>query len=238
MLGDNQIERPSASISGVTLAGLIIVVSIFFGLGTWAAMAPIAKAVSAAAAVKVRGDRKQIQHLEGGIVAGLFVEEGQAVEKGDLLVSLNPLQATATVSRFKNRMDQALAKEARLEAELNQEKSIVYKGDLLERLSLDSTVQEIVEAEEKQFKARKDSFDGTVGILEQRLQQLKNEIAGLKIQMKSRYDQLSIFRDELKDLRSLYEKGYYRKSQILALERAIVELEGLAGGDSALLQER
>ena len=54
VLGDNQIERPSASISGVTLAGLIIVVSIFFGLGTWAAMAPIAKAVSAAAAVKVR----------------------------------------------------------------------------------------------------------------------------------------------------------------------------------------
>ena len=234
-LGDNQIERPSASISGVTLAGLIIVVSIFFGLGTWAAMAPIAKAVSAAAAVKVRGDRKQIQHLEGGIVAGLFVEEGQAVEKGDLLVSLNPLQATATVSRFKNRMDQALAKEARLEAELNQEKSITYKGDLLERLSLDNTVQEIVEAEEKQFKARKDSFDGTVSILEQRLQQLKNEIAGLKIQMKSRYDQLSIFRDELRDLRSLYEKGYYRKSQILALERAIVELEGLAGGDSALI---
>ena len=128
VLGDNQIERPSASISGVTLAGLIIVVSIFFGLGTWAAMAPIAKAVSAAAAVKVRGDRKQIQHLEGGIVAGLFVEEGQAVAKGDLLVSLNPLQATATVSRFKNRMDQALAKEARLEAELNQEKSIIYKG--------------------------------------------------------------------------------------------------------------
>ena len=162
-------------------------------------------------------------------MAGLFVEEGQAVAKGDLLVSLNPLQATATVSRFKNRMDQALAKEARLEAELNQEKSIIYKGDLLERLSLDNTVQEIVEAEEKQFKARKDSFDGTVGILEQRLQQLKNEIAGLKIQMKSRYDQLSIFRDELKDLRSLYEKGYYRKSQILALERAIVELEGSGG---------
>ena len=87
-MGDSQIERPSASISGVTLAGLIIVVSIFFGLGTWAAMAPIVKVVSAAAAVKVRGDRKQIQHLEGGIVAGLFVEEGH-VEKGDLLVSLN-----------------------------------------------------------------------------------------------------------------------------------------------------
>ena len=69
---------------------------------------------------------------------------------------------------------------------MNQEKSIVYKGDLLERLSLDNTVQEIVEAEEKQFKARKDSFDGTVSILEQRLQQLKNEIAGLKIQMKSK----------------------------------------------------
>lgn len=232
-LVENEIGRPSASISGVTIVGLIVVVSIFFGLGIWAATAPLAKAVSAVAAVKVRGDRKQVQHLEGGIIAGLFVEEGQAIEKGELLITLNPLQATATVSRFKNRMDQALAKEARLEAELNQEKSIIYKGELLERLSEDDTVQKIVEAEEKQFKARKDSFDGTVGILKQRLQQLKNEIAGLEVQLKSRYDQLSIFRDELKDLRSLYEKGYYRRSQILAIERAIVELEGFAGGDTA-----
>jgi len=227
--------RPSASISQVTTVGLLIVVTIFLGLGGWSALAPIAKAVSAPAVISVRGERKQIQHLEGGIVAGLHVEEGQAVEKGDLLLSLNPLQATATLSRYQNRMAQALVREARLEAELNDDSSILYKSKLLERMSESRAVIDIVESEEKQFAARRESFQGTISILNQRLEQLKNEINGLRIQMKSRHDQLEILRDELVDLRSLYEKGFYRKSQILAMERAIVELEGLAGGDSALI---
>jgi HlyD family secretion protein/epimerase transport system membrane fusion protein len=94
-------------------------------------------------------------------------------------------------------------------------------------------VFEIAESEEKQFTARRESFKGTVSILNQRLEQLENEISGLKIQLGSRYGQLAILRDELVDLRMLYEKGFYRKSQILAMERAIVELEGLAGSDTA-----
>jgi HlyD family type I secretion membrane fusion protein len=224
---------PSASISGVTAAGLIIVLSIFFGFGIWSALAPIAKAVSAPATISVRGERKQIQHLEGGIVAELHIEDGQSVKKGDLLLSLNPLQATATLSRYQNRMAQALMREARLESELADEDNILYKSKLLERFLDTPSVFEIAESEEKQFTARRESFKGTVSILNQRLEQLENEISGLKIQLGSRYGQLAILRDELVDLRMLYEKGFYRKSQILAMERAIVELEGLSGSDTA-----
>ena len=50
--------RPSSN-SAVVVVGLIIVISIFIGLGVWAATAPLAKAV--AAAVNVRwGDKKRV----------------------------------------------------------------------------------------------------------------------------------------------------------------------------------
>ena len=51
------------------------------GLGGWAALAPLARAVSAYAILSVKSDRKQIQHLEGGIVEALHVSEGELVKK-------------------------------------------------------------------------------------------------------------------------------------------------------------
>ncbi len=68
-------ERPSANTRKTLIFGGFIITAIFFGLGLWAAIAPLAKAVSAPALLVVKGETKKVQHLEGGIVAELLVEE-------------------------------------------------------------------------------------------------------------------------------------------------------------------
>ena len=110
-------SRPSSSSRNVTFFGLFVVCIIFVGLGIWSAAAPLAQAVAAFATLSVKGERKQIQHFEGGIVGSLHVSEGQMVKKNDLLVALNPLQASSSVARNAGQLDQALAREARLETE-------------------------------------------------------------------------------------------------------------------------
>ena len=105
----------------------------------------------------------------------------------------------------------------------------------MDRATEDEGVVEIIEAEQKHFLARRDTLNGHLQILQQRQDQLVNEIKGLEIQKASRVKQRAIFRDELKGLRQLYEKGYYPKTKILAMERAIVQLEGAIGNDSALI---
>ena len=227
--------RPSSSSKGVIIFGVLVVFGIFIGLGIWSATAPLAKAVAAFATLSVKGERKQIQHFEGGIVNTLHVSEGQTVKSGDLLVSLDPLQASANVARHDKQLVQALAREARLESELKGERNITLMGQLLDRLSADPTVVGIVEAEERHLIARRETLDGTIAILNQRIDQLENEIKGLVIQRSSRLEQLRIFSDELIGLRALHEKGYYPKSKILAVERAISELRGAAGNDLALV---
>ena len=141
--------RPSSSSKGVIIFGVLVVFGIFIGLGIWSATAPLAKAVAAFATLSVKGERKQIQHFEGGIVNTLHVSEGQTVKSGDLLVSLDPLQASANVARHDKQLVQALAREARLESELKGERNITLMGQLLDRLSADPTVVGIVEAEER-----------------------------------------------------------------------------------------
>ncbi|MBF97273.1 MAG: secretion protein HlyD [Pelagibacterales bacterium] len=228
-------HRPSSSSKSIVIIGIIIVVSIFLGLGVWAATAPLAKAVAAAAQLSVRGDKKRVQHYEGGIVAAIDVSEGEKVSQGQLLVSMDPLQANATLTRVRDQLSQGLALQDRLESELKEENTITFSSDILDRVTEDEGVIEIIEAEQKHFFARRETLNGHLQILRQRQDQLVNEIKGLEIQKASRIKQRAIFRDELKGLRQLYEKGYYPKTKILAMERAIVQLEGAIGNDSALI---
>ena len=60
------------------------IIAIFFGcFGAWAMTAPLNGAVVANAVVKVEGNRKSVQHLDGGIVKELRVKEGDRVAADD-----------------------------------------------------------------------------------------------------------------------------------------------------------
>ena len=191
------VTRPSSNSRSAIIFGMVVVLTIFLGFGGWAALAPLARAVSAYAILAVKSDRKQIQHFEGGIVGALHVNEGELVKKDQLLVALNPLQASATVARHDAQLDQALARRARLESELNGTRDISLEGQLLDRLAESPPTFEIVQAEERHLLARLDTVDGTIAILSQRIEQLNDEISGLKIQRKSRLAQLEIFKTEI-----------------------------------------
>ncbi len=226
-------ERPDASSFWTGAVGFIVVSSIFFGLGTWAVFAPLAKAIPAAAKLSVKGERKQVQHFEGGIVASVHVAAGDTVKKNQLLLKLDPLQANANAERFRGQMTQLLARQARLNAEIQENTTITFEGKLLDWAASDEAVLEIMEAEQSLFKARLETYNGHLTILQQRVQQLDNEIGGYEIQKESRLQQLKIFEEEIIGLRELYEKGFYPRSKILAMERAIVELRGAFGNDMA-----
>lgn len=225
--------QPNSSIRGLFILGLFVVFGILGGLFVWSMIAPLESAVSAPASLSLKGERKKVQHLEGGLVSGIYVSEGEVVKQGQLLLKLDPLRASANFSRFRYQLDQVLARKARLLAELAQDESIHFSGEFLDRISKDKSARKIWESEDTHFHARKASFTGQLSILKQRIEQLKKQIAGLKIRRGSRLGQLEIFRSELVGLRDLFQKGYYPKTKILAMERSVVQLEGFVGSDDA-----
>ncbi|TGS91911.1 HlyD family type I secretion periplasmic adaptor subunit, partial [Mesorhizobium sp. M8A.F.Ca.ET.213.01.1.1] len=65
----SRLEPVPLRLAGVTSTGFAIMF-LFFGVaGGWAALAPLDSAAVAPGVIKVAGDRKLIQHLEGGIIA-------------------------------------------------------------------------------------------------------------------------------------------------------------------------
>ncbi|NNG02986.1 MAG: HlyD family type I secretion periplasmic adaptor subunit, partial [Inquilinus sp.] len=73
---------------------ILLTLAVFFGgFGTWAYLAPLAGASIARATISPAGSRKTIQHLEGGIIESILVEDGDLVELGQPLVVLQDIQA-------------------------------------------------------------------------------------------------------------------------------------------------
>src|SRR3954465_5612051 len=108
---------PSLNLKGVKLAGTAIML-LFFGVaGGWAALAPLDSAAVAPGVIKVAGDRKLIQHLEGGIIADLKATNGLIVKTGDVLIRLDDTQANAQLELIRNRIATREALAARLRAE-------------------------------------------------------------------------------------------------------------------------
>lgn len=209
----------------------LIVVGLFFGvLGTWSALAPLASAIVAPGTVVVESNRKAVQHLEGGIVEEILVQNGDSVQAGDVLLRLDETQARANADMLLNQYHNHLAVEARLIAELEEHEQIVFPETLLQAASARSTVQSVLDGQERQFIERKRSLKNQILILETRIEQFRQEIAGLKVQKASGDRQVAIYRDELIGLRELHEKGWYPRTRILSMEREIARLEGEIGG--------
>jgi membrane fusion protein, adhesin transport system len=59
---------------------------------------------------------RQLQHLEGGIVADVLVEEGQIVEQGDLLLLLSPTNARSELAQLRAREASLLGRFIRINA--------------------------------------------------------------------------------------------------------------------------
>src|SRR6218665_627908 len=83
-------RRPAnPSVRGPIIVGLAIIVLFFGLLGTWAALSPLDGAIVSEGVVTVEGNRKTVDHLEGGIVKEIRVKDGDRGKGGDVLVVLD-----------------------------------------------------------------------------------------------------------------------------------------------------
>ena len=208
------------------IAGYALIALTFGGFGGWAVVAPLSRAVVSNGTVVVEESRKVIQHLEGGVVAGIAVTEGQRVQKGEVLVKLSPIQAQGNLEIVRGQLftEQALA--ARLVAEIRQQPRIEFPVEM-ELRSDNSVVSGAMRDQEAQFRERAASLGLQRRLLEAKMEQLNAEIAGLAADRTSAAKQLASLNEELVGLRDLKVKGLATLNRLAATERERIRFEGL-----------
>jgi HlyD family type I secretion membrane fusion protein len=222
-----KIQRPTDNYRGVARVGYAVIGVMIAGL-IFAGFAPLGSSVTANGVVSSEGNRKTIQHLEGGMLRKILVHEGDHVKAGQILFELDPTQANAAAGITKAQYVALQAMEARLVTERDQRPSIAFPADLLARRS-DPDVARAISDEESQFRERRQTISGQVDLMNAQRDQYQSEIQGIDRQTQGLKDQLGFIEDELSDLRKIYDKGLVPRPRLLALEREQASLSGSIG---------
>ncbi len=202
----------SVSVSYLLLAGLIIFL-------LWAMLFDIDETIRAQGSVVANGRTQIIQVADGGVLAKLLVYEGQEVQKGELLASLEKDRAKASYHQIKTQVAYLKAALARARAEI-LDTNIIFDDFV-------KPYPDFMDAQKALYQQRKKSLKETISILEHSLAMSKKEWEIIKRLSKSGdVSQLESLRAEQKLLefkRKITEikNKYYEKTRS--------EIEKLAG---------
>lgn len=212
---------------GPMVAG-VSVIAIFFGcLTLWSALAPIEGAIISPGVVSVSSYRKTIQHLEGGIVDEILVEDGDHVEPGQVLIELRDIRVRAETRQLRGQYAEAQAKVARLLAERDGASTIAIPETLANLEDVEGEIDSAISGQQSIFRSRREHLDNRKSVLEQKIAQSQAVIEGLKGQMTSVEQRRALTETELKEIAPLVKKSLVPAPRLRELEGRVAEFDGL-----------
>lgn len=194
---------------------------LFAAFFVWAAYRPMAETAVTSGQIIPRQSVLRIQHLEGGIIGEVLVEEGQRVTAGQVLLRLKPEAAQAEEG-------QLLARRAALGMQAERLRAFAggQNPDFADiALNLEG-LDNVHDGQLAIFQAQQQSLADRQAVLTARLEQRKSELAGAKHGRDALDRRIAALRSELSVYRQALKNGYGSKVNILRAESELAAAEG------------
>jgi adhesin transport system membrane fusion protein len=169
------------------------------------------------------GSVRTVQHLEGGIIAEIYVDEGQVVDAGSPLVRFEGATADAELEQIRAREVALKLKAERLRAFV-----LGYDPDF----SLGNERPDLVADQRVILEVQNQARASQQAVLLSRIEQREAELANLRGQAKNLQVQAEIIREQVEMRRELVDRGLVSRVVYLETERAYTQ----ALGDLASVQ--
>ncbi|WP_417683883.1 HlyD family type I secretion periplasmic adaptor subunit [Roseibium sp.] len=216
-------ELLSRTVRNHLLFALLVILAIVAGIGGWAASTQISGAVVSSGTVVVESNTKLVQHREGGIVRDILVKNGDVVQAGDRLISLDDTVTRANLSVVMNQLTDLTAQELRLAAERDDLETIEWPHDRL------SALGDVERGQQLLLEARRNSKESRKDQLHEQIRQFSLQTEGLEAQVNAKASEIELIEEELTDLGTLLGKQLVPKSRVTALKREKARLQGEYG---------
>nr|WP_319383807.1 HlyD family type I secretion periplasmic adaptor subunit [uncultured Roseibium sp.] len=191
--------------------GLLFAVLLLLGaLIAWAYFAEIEEVTTGDGRVIPSSQIQVVESLEGGLVAEIFVKEGDVVDAGEPLVRIDDTDFAANLGELQKQRSALFIRARRLEAEA--------QGTRLDMTG--SGFDQLAAAREMAlFNARATALKQELSVIEQQLSQRRLEKVELETRLKSLLLSAELLNEELLSARNLSAAGAYPKMDLLRLER-------------------
>lgn len=199
---------------------IILFVCVFI---LWALLMEIGEFVRGYGKIVPSGQAKRVQHLEGGIVSEILVNEGQAISKGQTIYKIRNEFALSNLTELKIDVNDKLAKKARLLSELSGAEEIQFPAEVV------LNYPDIVDNEKKLFLQRKISTQNALNVLEQQADQKRLQLQEERAKSKNLSIQYKYSMEQQKILENLVQAGAGSKKELidakLRAQTLLTELE-------------
>ena len=190
-----------------------MVIFLFFGVFcVWAGYAPLEGAIIARGTITKEGRTQVVAHERGGVVQSIAVDEGQHVEEGQLLLSIEDSEKKAELAKLETRMAYSAIKELRLEAE---EQRGTFDTDTLpaklEQYANLAAFDRLVQDQEKQFTTRQRLKNRERSVLQEQKAILEQQLTGSQAELKALDDWRKILQEQVEMRETLMKKGVVSK---------------------------
>jgi protease secretion system membrane fusion protein len=212
-LGDTRaVARMGMWVLGLGLGGFLL----------WAGFAPLDEGVPTQGVVTLDTKRKTVQHLSGGIVKEVLVQEGQQVKEGEALLRLDGAAAKANFEAVRQRYLGFRAVQSRLFAEQIGSKTISFHPDVQTALN-DPLIKLQVATQQQLIQARQAGLAADLQGVEENIQGLKEQLGSYQNILVQRRNQQASLTEELNNTRNMVKEGYAPRNRQLELERMLAE---------------
>ncbi|WP_286902771.1 HlyD family type I secretion periplasmic adaptor subunit [Vreelandella sedimenti] len=205
--------------------GIAILIIAVGGFGSWSVFANLAVSVVAPGSVSVESFTKTVQHLEGGIVKSIEVEDGDHVETGDILMVLDDTQARSQLRVTRSNYLISRATEVRLLAELSDAETLSFPEELT--TSDHPRVREVLEVQRRLFDSRRESLTSTLASLDEQIVQMNEQIEGLINTQNINQRRISSLEGDAANHRKLFQNGMISSQRMHELERESLEYQSV-----------
>ncbi|MCJ8325166.1 MAG: HlyD family type I secretion periplasmic adaptor subunit [Rhizobiales bacterium] len=229
-MSDIQISQASdtkntSSFMPYIFSGLIAIILLIFGIGGWATIAKISGAVIAQGQVVVEGKPKSVQHLDGGLIAQIYVQDGDVVKASDVLVRLDDTSLRANLAIIENRLIEYRINRVSLIAERDGSAELMIPEGLSNQITHEN-VKQMVASQKRLFATRREMLNSQISLLNKKIQQNGEQINGLVAIQKTKQQQFDIVNDELNSVKKLERNGHSTKIQLQIKQRESLQIEG------------
>ncbi|MGL5948564.1 MAG: HlyD family type I secretion periplasmic adaptor subunit [Aeromonas sp.] len=213
-------------------AGLSLLAAALGGFLLWASLAPLDAGVVADGTVTLSSNRKSIQHLTGGRIKAIYVQEGQVIKQHQPLLALDNTQLTARYSSLVAQFIQSKSTADRLQAEQSNQAAIKFDQRLDKRFAHNPRLAEVRAAQVNLFATRRLAYQSSLALTQENIAGLNKQINDISNIIKHHTHQLALVSTELRSAKSLSDQNFYPKVQLLKLEQQQAELSGTLSEDA------
>lgn len=207
-------DSPTLARITVWLVSLLLLVALI-----WAKFAVLEEVTMGEGKAIPSSKIQVIQNLEGGIVAEIFVREGQLVNKGDVLLRLDD-------TRFLSNRGESDADRMALTARLERLQAEAEGLPLEMPAEITLKAPQLVEDELALYNSRQDRLHSEQRTLNEQLRQKTQELAEFSSKQQQYRSSLGLIQQELNMSQPLVSSGAISEVEILRLRRSAVEMRG------------